>query len=128
MNSSKTSSRRDASAHTLDDPYAVLGISRRAGSEEVRRAYFELAKQHSPETDPERFQVIRAAYDALRTDEGRARAGLFLLQPPAPLPTGRRPSYDLDVHPSDLVRLALEIELATLSLRDDFREPSLTDE
>jgi len=48
-----------------------------------------------------------------------------LLQPPPALPRRRKLSYDLDVHPEDIIALALELGLAGLSLQEDFHEPQL---
>ncbi len=128
MTSSKTSSNArnpKAAAPAPVDPFAVLGIGRDADDAAVKRAYFLQVRQHPPETEPERFEVIRAAYDKLRTAEGRARANLFTIQAPPPLPGRRRPSYDLGVHRSDLLRLGLELRLAQLPLKNDFHEPAL---
>ena len=79
------------------DPYSVLGLSRQAGDEDIKRAYFQLVRQFSPERAPEKFREIRTAYEQLRDPENRARLGLFLVQLPPPLPKHRRPSYDLSV-------------------------------
>ncbi|MBI3974063.1 MAG: J domain-containing protein [Chloroflexi bacterium] len=60
------------------DPYAVLGVSREASSTEVRLAYLQKVREHSPERDPEGFKRIRAAYELLRSP--RKRAELQLLE------------------------------------------------
>lgn len=117
----KTSPSREAPR----DPYAVLGIDRRAGEAEIKRAYFQLVRQHPPERDPEKFQQIRAAYEQLRDPERRAQTDLFLLQPPPALPKRRQSRYDLKVHPEDIIRLALELGLMELSVHQDFHEPEL---
>src|SRR5450759_236279 len=107
------------------NPYAVLGLERRASEAEIKRAYFWLVREYSPEREPEKFQEIRAAYEELRTPEGRARAELFMLQPPPDLPKRRRSKPDLSVHPEDIINLARELALAQLSLHEDFHEPEL---
>jgi curved DNA-binding protein CbpA len=101
------------------DPYRVLGIDRRAGDGEIKRAYFQLVRQFSPESAPEKFQEIRRAYEQLRTPESRARVDLFLIQPPPDIPNRRRASYDLRVHPADL--LTLTLEMAAKPKMQDFR-------
>ncbi len=107
------------------DPYQVLGISRRAGDEDIKRAYFALVRQHPPEREPEKFREIRAAFDMLRSQERRARTDLFLLQPPAEPPSRRGGGINLAVQPQDLLCLAFEVALAELSWQKEFREPQL---
>lgn len=100
--SSRTSS--DGAVPT-SDPYQVLNIPRAATEGEIKRAYFTLVRQYPPETEPLKFQAIRAAYEQLRDPETRATTDLFLVQPPPPLPSRRGPKYDLDVQRDDLVAL-----------------------
>ena len=50
----------------MTDPYEVLGVARDADEQAIRRRYLELVRQHPPEREPERFAVIREAYDRLR--------------------------------------------------------------
>jgi len=64
------------------DPYTILGLPRTATAQEIKEAYFRLVKEHSPETDPAQFKLIRAAYERLRTDKARAFTDLFLLHEP----------------------------------------------
>jgi len=60
-----------------DDPYAVLRLDRSAGAEDLRRAYFRLVRQYTPEAHPEEFKRIRAAYEALRSPLRRAELALL---------------------------------------------------
>ena len=60
------------------DPYAVLGLERRATPGEIKRAYFELVRQYSPEINPEAFKQIRAAYEKLNSAESKNETDLFL--------------------------------------------------
>ncbi|MCZ8260708.1 MAG: J domain-containing protein [Beijerinckiaceae bacterium] len=63
----------------MRDPYAVLGVNRDAGAEEIKRAFRRLAKAHHPDhnkNDPrakERFAEINSAYEILG-DAGKKRA------------------------------------------------------
>lgn len=51
---------------TMDKYYKVLGLEPGASQSEIKKAYFSLIRQHSPETDPEQFQKIREAYERLK--------------------------------------------------------------
>jgi len=66
----------------MDNPYIVLGIHRNASPEEVKRAYFRLIREHSPEKDPQGFKRIRLAYDSLRDADKRSQTDLFMFNDP----------------------------------------------
>lgn len=61
----------------MSDPYAVLGISPDSDDEAIRRRYLELVKQFSPERHPDKFAVIREAYESTRDLVTRLRHRLF---------------------------------------------------
>lgn len=46
--------------------YEVLGLKEGASQAEIKRAYFSLVRQYSPEKDPEKFREIREAYEHLK--------------------------------------------------------------
>jgi curved DNA-binding protein CbpA len=112
------------------DPYGVLGLKRGASREEVRRAYFRKVREHPPETDPEAFKAIRAAYEQLRSAEQRAITDLFLLQAPPPWkpPARQRPAqFDLDLHPEEILAAARAwSDLARDDFRDDYESVHLS--
>ncbi|NIR32231.1 MAG: co-chaperone DjlA [Gammaproteobacteria bacterium] len=78
-----TGAGQPAAAASLDDAYAVLGISPRAGDDEVKRAYRRMMSQHHPDKlvakglpdemmqlAKEKTQEIRAAYERIKTARG----------------------------------------------------------
>lgn len=62
-----------------DDPYKLLGVSKAATADELRKAYRKLAKKLHPDLNPgdksmeERFKKVSAAYNLLSDTEQRAR-------------------------------------------------------
>ncbi len=109
------------------DPYETLGVDRRAGDAEIKRAYFRLVRDHPPEQDPDRFRAVRSAYDRVRTEDRRRQVNLFLLQPAPPLAARRGPAYDLSLHAGDVIALAIEMVAAQFPAALDYREPKVPD-
>lgn len=73
--------------------YDILGVDRKAGPEEIKKAYRKLALEYHPDRNPgnaeaeERFKELAAAYEVLHDPEKRKKYDLVLDQ-------GRRPSFE----------------------------------
>lgn len=67
----------------MKDPYAVLGVSKTATAEEIKKAYRKLARQHHPDLHPndpsavEKFKEIGAANETLSDAAKRAHYDRF---------------------------------------------------
>jgi DnaJ-class molecular chaperone len=59
------------------NPYFVLDVSPDADDAAIRRAYVEAVKRAPPDLEPERFQQITAAYEAIKDEASRHSYVLF---------------------------------------------------
>lgn len=112
---------------TASDPYRVLGLPSTATQVEIKRAYFGLIRQYPPETEAEKFKLIRAAYEKIKDVQRRVETDIFLPQaPPAWQPPETTLTLDTAFHPSDaLLALRRWGELGRTDFQEDFREVEL---
>jgi DnaJ-class molecular chaperone len=65
------------------DPYNILGVSRSASDEEIKRAYRKLARRHHPDLNNSskaseaRFKELAEAYEVLADSEKRQKYDMF---------------------------------------------------
>ncbi|MEA2774321.1 MAG: hypothetical protein QOD93_7283, partial [Acetobacteraceae bacterium] len=61
----------------MRDPFTVLGVADDADDAEIRQRYLVLVREFPPDRAPERFQELRAAYDALSDERKRLATKLL---------------------------------------------------
>jgi molecular chaperone DnaJ len=60
-----------------DDPYQILGVSRDASDDQIKKAFRTLARRYHPDRNPDdknaesRFKQVQSAYDQIGTAEAR---------------------------------------------------------
>ncbi len=109
---------------TATDPYRVLGILHTASQVEIKRAYFTLIRQYPPETEGEKFKIVRLAYEKIKSAERRAETDIFLPQaPPVWQPSKNTFTMDTAFYPTDVL-LALRRwgDLGQTDFQEDFKE------
>ena len=55
----------------MHNPYAVLEVAETASDAVIKKAYLQKVRAHPPERDPQQFQMIRAAFESIRSRQDR---------------------------------------------------------
>jgi DnaJ-class molecular chaperone len=90
----------------MSDPYSQLGVPETADDDAIRAAYLAAIRACPPERDRQRFEQVRAAYEAVSSEPKRLAHALFDTQVPTvqdvleALSAGWRPG-----HPSEAALL-----------------------
>jgi curved DNA-binding protein CbpA len=66
----------------MSNPFDLLGVAETADDDAIKKAYLQQVREHPPERDPDRFQAIRAAFEAIKTRRDRLRYWLFHQETP----------------------------------------------
>jgi len=61
----------------MKTPYELLDVAADAGDAEIKLAYLQKVKDNPPDRDPERFQSIHSAYEAIKDHKSRISHALF---------------------------------------------------
>lgn len=61
----------------MTDPYRQLGVPETSDDEAIRAAYLAAVRACPPERDPQRFEQVRAAFEAIATEPKRLAHALF---------------------------------------------------
>ena len=59
------------------DPFAVLGINESADDAAIKQRYLAMVRAFPPDREPDRFQEISRAYEAVSTKRGRLEVQLL---------------------------------------------------
>jgi len=54
--------------HWPKEPFKLLGVDTQADERTLKRAYTQLIRKYKPETSPEQFKLIRAAYEQAQSE------------------------------------------------------------
>ena len=62
---------------SMRNPFAILGIPSDADDETINQSYLDKVRECPPDRDPQQFQQIHAAYQAIKNKRARMKHALF---------------------------------------------------
>ena len=109
---------------TKKNPFDILGLQESASQGDVKKAYFDLVKQFSPEKHGEKFKEIREAYDLLKDASKRLEVEVFqFTKPPDTI------KQEGDISPVEITKQAFylwfqqeETDLERTNFTGDFQD------
>ena len=66
----------------MKNPFDVLDVPVTADDETIKKAYLQKVREYPPEREPERFQLIRTAFETIKTRQDRLSYRLFHQETP----------------------------------------------
>jgi len=112
----------------MENPYEILGIDKSASTADVKKAYFNLIKQYTPEKHGDKFKEIRNAYEQLKDTKKRVETDMFIFSDPykefiIEEPAEKR-EYEAKIDLNSIINAMLESlsDLGRTDFRDDFNK------
>lgn len=66
----------------MTNPYLILQVASDADDEQIHQAYLNRLRECPPDQDPAQFELVRGAYETIKTRRRRLAHELFNSQPP----------------------------------------------
>ena len=117
----------------MTDPYQVLGISRSASDEEIKKAYRTLSRKYHPDANvnnpnkeqaEERFKQVQQAYDQIMKERQQGTSGNYGSTEGQVVPVLHRKDRS-EASPAHIIMAIIRIVPQIRSSRQRCRRPSI---